>query len=504
LLPLLDDVEMELAYRDLHWFIRLLWPTVEADTYVDGWHIDYICQHLEAVYHGAIRNLLINMPPRHMKSLAVAVFFVTWVWLRDPYFRWLFSSYAQSLSTRDSVKCRRLIQSPVYQALLAKYQPDFVLTGDQNTKTRFDNIQGGYRLATSVGGSNTGEGGDCLIADDPNNVMKVESDAERVGVNEWWDEVMSSRLNDPKTGRKIIIQQRSHQNDLSGHVLEKMANGNGDGEVYEHLCLPARYEGENRIITSLGLIDPRTTTNEPLYPDRFGDLELRMLESALGTYGAAGQLQQRPSPKEGGMFKVERFKVAAAIDKSRVKRVVRYWDKAASENKGSPFSAGVRMLLMNDDSFVVDDVIQGRWSYRERNDVIRSTARQDALQYGLDALEIYVEQEPGSGGKESALTTVAELRGYNAYVDIPSGDKEVRAQPYAAQVEGYNVTLIWSDSWSQKYKDELRLFPNSKFKDMTDASSGAFKQLNPATELIAGVWGERSLVTRTHGRTRKY
>src|ERR1035438_4064791 len=154
---LLAEIDQELARRSLREFVRQAWPTVEPATpFVPGWHIDATIDHLEAVSRGQIRNLLINVPPRHMKSLLVSVFWPAWEWIRFPERRWLYSSYAAQLSIRDSVKCRRLIESPWYQKLWGNV---YALTSDQNTRGRFDNNRSGYRLATSVGGAATGEGG---------------------------------------------------------------------------------------------------------------------------------------------------------------------------------------------------------------------------------------------------------------------------------------------------------------------------------------------------------
>jgi len=235
------------AYKQLRWkqesrlraeaslseFIRQAWTVLEPSTpYIHGWHIDAICLHLEAVSKGWIRNLLINLPPRHMKSLTVSVFWPCWEWATRPELRWLFVSYAESLSLRDSVKCRRLIQSQWYQA---NWGHKFHLMGDQNAKERYDNSASGYRLATSVNGSNTGEGGDRICVDDPHNIRERESDVIREGCLQWWDEVMPTRLNNPKTGTRVIVAQRVHERDLSGHVLEQGG--------WEHLCLPAEFEG---------------------------------------------------------------------------------------------------------------------------------------------------------------------------------------------------------------------------------------------------------------------
>ena len=170
-----DEIDQELARRRLREFVRQAWPIVEPSTpFVPGWHIDAIIEHLEAVSRGQIRNLLINVPPRHMKSLLVSVFWPAWEWIRWPERRWLYSSYAASLSIRDSVNCRRLIESPWYQR---RWGHVFSLTSDQNTKGRFDNNRTGYRLTTSVGGAVTGEGGDRIICDDAHNVQEAESDS---------------------------------------------------------------------------------------------------------------------------------------------------------------------------------------------------------------------------------------------------------------------------------------------------------------------------------------
>jgi len=269
-----------LAERHLQDFIRQSWHVVEPKTpFVSGWHMDAICEHLEAVVRGDITRLLINIPPRHMKSLAVAVFGPAWAWVEQPHLRWLFASYAESLSKRDSLKTRRLIQSPWYQARWAdRYQ----LTSDQNEKLRFENSESGYRLATSVGGLGTGEGGDIIAVDDPHNTLGAESQAKREGALTWWDETMSTRLNDPKTGRIIIVMQRLHERDLAGHVL---AQGG-----YEHLCLPARFESKHptKSQTSLGFVDPRTEAGHPLWAEKYGESELADLEKRLGPYGVAG------------------------------------------------------------------------------------------------------------------------------------------------------------------------------------------------------------------------
>src|SRR5580698_1947928 len=285
-------VERELATRSLMEFVRQCWHVLEPSTvFVPGYHIEAIVLHLEAVSNGQIRNLILNVPPRHMKSLLVSVFWPAWEWIRWPERRWLYSSYGSHLSIRDSVKCRRLIESPWYQA---RWGHVFSLTGDQNAKMRFDNNRSGYRLSTSVGGSVTGEGGDRIVCDDPHKVDEVHSDAVRKSAIDWWDVATSTRVNDPKTSAKVVVMQRCHQRDLSGHLLEQGG--------WEHLRLPAEHEKPG-CWTSIGWSDLRAEQGELLWPEGFGPEEIETRKRSLGSYAAAGQLQQRPSPAGGGIFK---------------------------------------------------------------------------------------------------------------------------------------------------------------------------------------------------------
>ncbi len=440
---------------------------MEPKAYIDGWHIRMICRHLEAVTHGHIRRLIINVPPRHMKSLAVSVFWPAWEWLSDPGVRWLTSSYAQNLSIRDSVKCRRLVQSPWYQKLIRTLHPSWSLAGDMNNKTRWESNLSGVRLASSVEGALTGEGGDKIVVDDPHNIIEGESATQRQAVLEWWDYSMSTRLNDPRTGAYVVIMQRVHEDDLTGHLLSTSVR-----QRWNHLCLPARYEGKKDISTVLNEQDPRTVLGEPLWPEQYGDEQLRDLEESLGSYGSAGQLQQRPAPREGGMFKVRRL-IENRIDHvspDQVMRSVRYWDKAGTAGAGC-YSAGVLVHELKDRTYLIADVVAGQWGALEREQRIQSTALLDGRK-----VRVWVEQEPGSGGKESAESTIRNLRGFVAKADRVTGSKESRAEPLAAQVEAGNVFVL-DREWTKDLIDEMEMFPNGKFKDRVDACVGAFNQL---------------------------
>jgi hypothetical protein len=287
-----------------------------------------------------------------MKSLAVSVFWPCWEWIRWPQRRWLFSSYAESLSIRDSVRCRCLIQSPWYQSLFGDC---FVLTDDQNEKQRFENDRSGCRIASSVGGSNTGEGGDRIVCDDPHNIHDAESDVIRKNACDWWDQVMSTRLNDPKTGAKVIIMQRVHCSDLAGHVLQQGG--------YEHLCLPAEYEDIPRT-TSIGWTDPRREWGELLWPQHFGREQIAELKLRLGSYAAAAQLQQRPSPAAGGIFKRHWWKYHPNLKQVQYDQITQSWDLAFKGDQNSSYVVG-QVWGRTAGEFALLDQERGKFTFPE-------------------------------------------------------------------------------------------------------------------------------------------
>src|SRR3984893_287308 len=424
---LANEIDRELAERNLRDFVRLAWHVVEPSTpFMDGWHIDAITDHLEAITRGEIRNLLINVPPRHMKSLLVSVFWPCWEWLRCPQRRWLFSSYAASLSIRDSVKCRRLIESPWYQA---NWGDRFSLTGDQNAKARFENDRTGYRLATSVGGAATGEGGDRIVCDDPHNVQEAESDAVRQGTLDWWDVVMSTRLNDPRTAVKVIVMQRCHERDLSGHVLEQGG--------WEHLCLPAEYDA-TVFQSSIGWSDPREQAGELLWPERFGIPEIVDLKRCLGSYGSAGQLQQRPSPAEGGILKrhwwrywepVRSGAVGATLLPQRFDEVVISIDCSFKDLKTSDFVSLQAWGRRGADKFLLDRV-------KERLDYVATEQAFERFCLKWPAARAKYVEEKANG---AALISRMRSRIPGIVPVNPTDSKIARVYAETPQIEAGNV-----------------------------------------------------------------
>lgn len=472
-----DQLYTELARRELIHFVKQSWHVIEPATeFKNNWHIGAVCEHVQAVKDGEIRNLLVNMPPRFLKSIVISVALPAWSWIDSPEFRWLYSSYSYGLSVRDAVKTRRILQSNWYRN---RWGDKFKLTSDQNTKERYENDKLGYRITTSVNGGATGEGGDILVADDPHNIIEIESEAFRKNVITWWSEVMPSRLNDPMSGGKIVVMQRSHQHDLSGWILDTL-------DDYEHLMIPNEFDPARRVYTSIGFTDPREKAGELLAPNRVDKETTKNLKKALGTHGYAGQYQQTPSARGGNLFAVEELNLVKRIKESNIKKRWRSWDKAATQD-GGDYTVGLRMGkykkprlngTFDEDGeercsiYFIDDVVRGQWSPAKREKRIVKTSNKDGKK-----VSILVEQEGGSGGKESAEATEKRLKNRKVVLEKPSGKKEDRADDFAVAIENGEVDILDNQDWTEDLIDEYRHFPASKNDDQVDAGSGAFNKL---------------------------
>lgn len=288
-------------------FLERAWPYFDNSPFQSCWATEAMCDHLEAVTFGHIKRLLINVSPRCGKTNLCSIAFPAWTWTRQhrsylsgPQVKFLCASYGHTLSLDASNKARRLITSPWYESL---WPNQIVFQQDQNAKHNYENTAGGARVATSVGGGLIGLGGDILIGDDLNNTEDVESEAERETVKTFWQEFHSTRLNNPNESAIVVIQQRLHNEDVSGLILES-------NEDWCHLCIPMSYDSSRSYVTvvlpqyedGLPYDDPRTEDGELMWPERFNKEAVARLELQLGPYMAAGRLQQLPAPKGGGII----------------------------------------------------------------------------------------------------------------------------------------------------------------------------------------------------------
>lgn len=464
-LQYLDKIDAETS---LLRFIRLLWPILEPSrAFIEGWAINAICEHLEAITKGQIKRLLINVPPGCMKSLTTNVFWPAWEWgpRNLPSTRYVSASYAEQLTVRDNRRGRNLLLAPIYQAL---WGDRFKLLDEQNAKVRYDNDKTGFRIATSVGGMGTGERGDRFIVDDPHNVKETESDLKRGSALQWFTEVVPTRINSPENSAIIVIMQRVHQDDISGIIIEKELG-------YVHLNLPMEYEQASHCRTVIGFNDPRTAEGQLLWPEQFS---ARYLESDLkpslrawgGEYAIAGQLQQRPAPRGGGMFPKDKFTMVPATP-GRVLRRVRGWDLAATASGRAAHTVGLRLALLADGRLCIENIVRAQVGPHEVDQLIANTARSDGT-----SVEQSFPQDPGQAGKAQKAHLAAKLHGYRIHFSLESGAKEDRARPLAAQVEAGNVCMITAP-WNDTFINEAAMFPAGRLSDQVDAGSRAYARL---------------------------
>jgi predicted phage terminase large subunit-like protein len=464
---ILDELDRVDSEESLGQFIDRSWSLLEPGReYIPGWHIDAICEHLEAVTAGQITRLLINIPPGCMKSLTTNVFWPAWEWgpSNRPDLRYVSASYSEALTIRDNRRCRTLIRSEWYQRL---WGDRFQIIPEQDTKIRYDNDRTGFKIATSVGGLGTGERGDRWVIDDPHNIKDGESDLKREGTILWLEEVVPTRVNDPELSAIVMIMQRVHDRDSSGVVLSKELG-------YTHLMLPMKFEEERKCFTKIGFEDPRTEDGELLWPKRMTRTVVERDEKAMTAYATASQMQQRPAPRGGGMVKRKWFEVVDKPPKDVVIRT-RGWDLAATEKLHSAYTAGVRMSRGQDGFIYVEHVMRERASPGRVEEMLRECAKTDGF-----GTRISIPQDPGQAGKAQVRYLIRGLAGYVAHSSPETGNKETRFEPFAAQAEAGNIRLV-RGLWNDEYLDELCIFPYGEFKDQADATSRAFTDIIPKT-----------------------
>lgn len=487
---LLVKLEREQLEGSFYEFVKGAWHLVEpGKEFQDNWHIRVLCRVLEDCYYGKIKRLVINVPPGTMKSLLVNVFFPAWIWAKDPRKRILSAAYGQHLSTRDNLRTRQIIESPWFQKYWAVQLAD-----DQKAKTRYNTNRHGWRFATSVRGAGTGEHPDFIIIDDPHSAMEAASDAEREAGLGWFDNTIATRL-----GRNpciIIVMQRLHQSDLSGHLLKR-------GE-FKHVRWPMRYEicicprtapnchpdEEQRCplhkadpTWTIDELDERTENGELLWPSMHPEDKVKSLELNLGPYGAAGQLQQRPSPEGGGLFKRENFRYIELVDVAALlkhMRVVRCYDTASTPG-GGDYTACAKI-----GELFQWKVENGKRTYESTGQFYVLHAFRDQLSpsdvdklfmsfVGTDGKKVAIRElrEPGGSGKAVTEARRKMLKGYDYDEILVTHNKVTMAKPFRAQVEGRNVWLV-RDIWNEEFVRELTTFPTGDHDDWVDAASNGF------------------------------
>ena len=416
-----------------------------------NWHLDVIAAKLTAVREGKIRRLIINLPPRHLKSLMASIAFPAWCLGLAPTAQILCVSYAQDLADKLARDCRGIMMSPWYRQLfrtrLAPHRQavqEFITTGQ------------GYRLATSTGGVLTGRGADIIIIDDPLKPEEALSEAQRKAANEWYDHTLYSRLNDKRRGAIVIVMQRLHEDDLVGHVLAQ--------EPWEVVRFPAIAEADevHEVETILGSRYFTRRRGEALHPDREPLDTLDCLRRTIGEYNFAGQYQQSPAPLGGGLVKAEWFKRYRYSDlPERFDRIVQSWDTANKATELSDFSVCTTWGVKEKELFLLA-VFRQKLEYPALKRAVRE-------QQGLFKATVVLIEDKASG---TQLIQELIKEGCHAVTRYqPTTDKIMRLHAQTALIENGFVRIPEDAPWLAEYLHELTVFPKGKHDDQADSTA---------------------------------
>jgi predicted phage terminase large subunit-like protein len=423
-------------------------PQAELAT---NWHLEVIAAKLMAVREGKIHRLIINLPPRHLKSLMASIAFPAWCLGHDPSAQILCVSYAQDLADKLARDCRSIMMSPWYRRIFPTR-----LAQHRQAVQEFITTRQGYRLATSTGGVLTGRGADIILIDDPLKPEEALSQAQRQACNEWFVHTLYSRLNDKRHGAIVIIMQRLHEDDLVGHVLGQ--------EPWEVLSFPAIAEADevHWIETILGPRSFRRHPGEALHPDREPLDTLDRIRRTIGEYNFAGQYQQSPAPLGGGLVKAQWFKRYRENERpERFDRIVQSWDTANKATELSDFSVCATWGVKGKDLFLLG-LFRRRLEYPELKRAVRDQ------QNLFEASEVLIEDK--ASGTQLIQELIADgCHGVTRYQ--PTGDKTMRMHAQTAMIENGFVHIPETAPWLGEYLHEMTVFPNGKHDDQADSTA---------------------------------
>jgi len=439
---------------DFYRFIQRAFRELNPSTpYLPNWHVMLIAAKLEACQRGEITRLIINVPPRSLKSLCASIAFPAWLLGLDPSRSIICASYSEELAAKHARECRKLMSSGWYQNAF----PGAVLSSQKQAALEFETTRNGFRLAVSVGGSFTGRGSDLIIVDDPLKAADAISDTQRQHVNDWFDDTLYTRLNNKQTGCIIVIMQRLHEDDLVGHVLGK--------EHWEHISLAAIAEQDERYLIQTPYRTRRITrhTGEELHPAKEPLSVLANIRANVGEYNYAGQYQQAPAPLGGGIIKQEWFRRYDATDTSlSFDQIVQSWDTANKATQLSDYSVGTTWGIRRKQLYLID-VLRKRLAYPDLKRAVLA-------QIGYRHPNLVLIEDKASG-TQLIQDLVSEGIGCIKRRDPKQKDKVMRMHEQTGLIEGGFVYLPEKISWLGEYLHELAIFPNGKNDDQVDSTS---------------------------------
>ncbi|UID81121.1 phage terminase large subunit [Wolbachia endosymbiont of Drosophila innubila] len=479
-------------------FIELCFQTVVPGCeYNDYQYIKVIADRLEAANVGKMRRIIFNMPPRSMKSLCASVAWPAWILGNQPTARIIVASYSRLLSEKHSLDTRCIMQSSWYRELF----PEVELSKDQNTKYKFQTVQRGYRIATSVGGTLTGEGGDFIIVDDPLSPAQALSETFRKRATNWFDQTLVARLNNRKKGVIVLVMHRLHQEDLTGHLLSKPKN------IWNHTCLPMISENKEIIYSIKKPAPPflvpvtRVTTNEYkswitassarmtppvilysreegqlLYPLDGGKEEVEMIKVELGSYAFAAQYQQNPLPLSSGIIKREWLKRYRNFSDS-LSYVTQSWDTAVSTSSMSNFSVCTTWTKVGN-KFYLLDVYRAKLEYPKLKEQVLSLAAR------WTPHAILIEAKTSGQQLVQELKTNSDL----PIIEIvPHDDKLTRFHQIVPIIESGKVFLPHQAVWLNDFEYEILMFPETRHDDQVDSTVQYLQWVRDSSSRVAAL-----------------
>ena len=466
---------------DFNFFAQRCFSELNPQTaFATNWHLEIIATKLTAVWQGTIRRLIINLSPRHLKSLMASIAFPAWCLGHNPSVQLLCVSYGQELADKLARDCRAIMLSPWYQQMFSAR-----LAAHRQAVQEFITTRQGYRLATSTGGVLTGRGADIILIDDPLKPEEALSEAQRQAANEWYDHTLYSRLNDKRHGAIVIIMQRLHEDDLVGHVLAQ--------EPWDIVSFPAIAEAdeEHRIETIWGPQSFARRQGEVLHPGREPLDTLEHIRRTIGQYNFAGQYQQSPAPLGGGLVKAEWFKRYRESElPERFDRIVQSWDTANKATELSDFSVCTTWGVKGKNLFLLA-VFRQRLEYPALKRAVREQQRL------FEATEVVIED------KASGTQLIQELIAdgcYGVTCYQPTADKIMRLHAQTAMIENGFVHIPETASWVAEYLHELTVFPKGKSAVITrgveEFASDPERVSSWRTATVSGADNRSSSLTR--------
>jgi len=418
-----------------------------------AWHAEVLGAKLQGVGEGSTRRLVVNIPPRHLKSLAASVALPAWLLGHDPALAIVNVTYAQNLSEKFARDCRAIMTSEWYRSLFPTR-----LASPREPLAELLTTRGGFRMATSVGGVLTGRGADVILIDDPLKPTDAMSQSRRVAANDWFDSTLYSRLNDKAKGRIVIVMQRLHEDDLAGHVLKQGG--------WELISFPAIAEDDElRVVETLfGGRECRRTAGEALDPAREPLATLERIRETIGEMNFAAQYQQRPGPAGGGMIKAAWLQRYRPEDRPQTfDRILQSWDTANKPSELSDYSVCTTWGLKSSHFYLLD-VLRKKLSYPELK---RAVIEQDSL-FHPEAILI---EDRASGTQLIQELIAAGCSRATRFA--PEGDKIMRLHAQTATIENGFVWLPERAPWLADYLAELTTFPAGRHDDQVDSTAQA-------------------------------